>query len=219
MYPRQSRSFPTWLAVIVALLLVFGGYYIWRGLMAFFESSGDITAPATYAAFANQTATVDAQTEVPTLDFTQPLNITTTPQRVCQDFRVKPVRARVRECPKETCGTITMPSQGMKICVFGVASDDPEWYEVNLKPDDPIPQIGYMHNSVLDPMNPTKRPTNTFTPLPTVTDVPSATPTRTPTPLPTKTPNPAAPATWTLTPTPTPVPPIQQAQRERLWRI
>lgn len=216
MYPRQSRSVPTWLTVIAALLLVFGGYYIWRGLIAFFESSGNIAAPATNAALSNQTATIDAQTQMPTLDFSQPLNITTTPPRVCQDFRVKPVRARVRECPKETCGTITMPSQGMKICVFGVSSDDPEWYEVNLKPDDPIPQIGYMHNSVLDPMNPTKRPTNTFTPLPTVTDIPSATPTRTPTPLPTKTPNPAAPATWTLTPTPTPVPPIQQAQGEQI---
>ncbi len=210
MYSRQSKNVPGWLVVVAGLLLVFGGYYIWRGVMAFFESKGDIAAPATYASTEKQTPT-ESQTDLSTIDFSQPAPVAAPTQRVCQDFRVSVIRARVRECPKDTCETISTPGQGTKICVYGPVPQAPDWYEINISPDEPMPRTGYMHSSVLDAVNPTKRPTQTFTPLPTVTPLPTRTPTRTPTPLPTSTPNPAAPATWTRTPTPTPAPPVQTA--------
>ncbi len=213
MYSRQSKNFPTGLIILAGMLLVFGGYYVWRGMMDFLDSSGNITAPATSTALARLTITLGAQTDEPTVNFIAPVLATKTPARPCQEFRVNVVRARVRECPKDSCNTVVLPGQGAKICVLGSVPSAPDWYEINLSPDDTIPQIGYMHNSVLDPANPTPRPTRTPKPLATVTPIPSETPTRTPTPLPTHTPNPAAPATWTNTPTPTPVPPLQVASR------
>ena len=50
MYARQSNKFPGWLIVLVAALLVFGGYYIWQGFMAFMETNGNIAAPVTATA-------------------------------------------------------------------------------------------------------------------------------------------------------------------------
>lgn len=214
MYPRQSRTIPAWLIVVSAMLLVFGGYYIWRGLIDFFDSRGDIAAPATYAVSTLQTATFDtfsAQGNVPTVNVASQSLSTPKPSRVCHDFRVIVIRARVRECPNETCNTVVMPGQGAQMCVYGPAQEAPEWYEVNVNPDAPVPHIGYMHNSVVEAISPTKRPTITPTPLPTITPVPSLTSTQTMTPPPSNTPDPAAPATWTLTPTPTPIPPIQNA--------
>jgi hypothetical protein len=211
MYSRQPKHVPGWLIAVAGLLLVFGGYYVWRGVMAFFESNGNIAASATDTFGAKQTASVDAHTSVSAVDFTQPSPLPAATERVCQDFRVSVIRARVRECPKDSCSTISMPSQGTKICVYGSAPQAPDWYEIDISPDEPMPRTGYMHSSVLDAINPTKRPTQTFTPLPTITLVPSSTYTRTPTPTTTRTPNPAAPATWTLTPTPTRVPPVQSA--------
>ncbi len=210
MYSRQSRNTPVWLVAVSAMLLVFGGYFVWRGLMGYLEASGNIAAPATTEAQLKQTATVDAQTPVPTIDLFLASG-TRTAARTCLDFRVSVLRARIRECPKDTCNTLLMPAQGTRICVYGTATDAPDWYEINIDPSAPIAQIGYMHNSVLDAINPTQRPSQTPTALPTVTPVPTQTPTRTPTPLPSNTSNPAAPATWTLTPTLTPVPPVQAA--------
>ena len=51
MYARQSNKFPGWLVVLAAMLLVFGGYYIWQGFMAFMATNGNIAAPATATAF------------------------------------------------------------------------------------------------------------------------------------------------------------------------
>jgi hypothetical protein len=207
MYSRQSKNIPGWLVALAGLFLVFGGYYIWRGVIAFFESNGNIAAPATYAVIEKQTPTLGEE-DMPTIDFGAGAMPT---ERSCQDFRVSVIRARVRECPKETCATLSMPSQGTKICVYGLVLQAPDWYEINISPDEPFPRTGYMHTSVLDALNPTKTPTRTYTPLPTVSPVPSPTPSRTFTPLPTRTPHPAAPATWTPTPTHTPAPPIQSA--------
>jgi hypothetical protein len=211
LYPRQSKRSSLWLAILAAVLLVFGAYYVWHGVTSFFEANGNIAAPATDAVQARQTQTIAAfETGVPTLDFLL-LDQTKTPERVCYDWRVKPLRARVRECPNDSCGTVLMPAQGDKMCVYGPAPSATGWYEVNMNPDSPLPQVGYMHGSVIEPINPTKTPTKTFTPLPTVTPVPSATQQPTGTPPPTNTSNPAAPATWTLTPTVTPRPPVESA--------
>src|SRR5262249_43701192 len=91
------------------------------------------------------------------------------------------------------------------------SSADPDWYEVNLQPEDILPLIAYMHKSVIAPLHPTPRPTQTFTALPTVTDIPTVRPSITPTPMPTNTANPATPPTRTPISTPTPPPPLQSA--------
>src|SRR5262249_48854083 len=121
-----------------------------------------------------------------------------------------------RDCAKDSCETVRMPVYGDTICVYGPAATDPDWYEVNLQPEDVIPLIAYMHNNVIAPVHPTPRPTQTFTALPTVTDMPTVRPTITPTPLPTDTPNLATPPTRTPIPTLTPVPPIQSARGDPL---
>ncbi len=175
-----------WLAAALAMLLVFGACYFWRGLQGFFETGGNIAAATEIPATANTTPTVT----IPPLNY---VFATRTAAPPCQEFYVSVVRARVRQCPSETCDTLETPVQNAIICVYGVAPDAPDWYRVNLDPNEPIPQIGYMHNSVIDAVHPTRRPTQTlpptltYTPLPTVTPVPNLASTVTPTPTPTPT--------------------------------
>ncbi len=214
MYARQPSRTPAWLVVLAGVLLVSGAYFLWRGLLSHIESGGQIATPigATPDDVAGrQPATGEVPGSFKPLEFTQ---ATPTPQRPCQEFKVNVIRARIRECPRETCETLDKPAQGTIICVYGVAMNAPDWYEVNMLPGDPIPRIGYMHNSVIYPLKPTQRPSHTYTPLPTVTSVPTQRPTRTLTPPPTRTLDPAATvATTTPTPAPTatPIPPIQKA--------
>jgi len=168
----------------MAALIVFGGYFLWRGALNFFSTAGNITAPATATAAATVTLRPTRTFEVP------PMNLIFGAQptaRPCLEFYVTAVRARVRECPSERCETLAMPYQGNRICVYGRAAEAPEWYEVNLYPNDPIPRSAYMHQSVIAAVNPTPRPT--ATPRPSATFTPS----HTPTPLPSVTPRPATP--------------------------
>lgn len=172
-YAHPSKSFPIWLLALLALLLIAGALYLWRGLVGFLESGGNIAAHVTQNAVntaisITETAAASAQ---PTayLSF---LQVTPTPRRPCIEFYVTVTRARVRECPGEDCATIERPYQNNIICVYGPAPNAPDWYEVNLEPDEPLPRIGYMHNSVIYPMKPTKRPTQTPSPSPTDTPRP-----------------------------------------------
>src|SRR5947207_158432 len=107
MYPRQSSNFPGWLVVVAGLLLVFGGYYVWRGFMNFMDSSGNIAAPPTIEAQKTarwQTATAESAVNQATAQYENLLPMATaTPAQPCQDFRVSVVRARIRQCPKESC--------------------------------------------------------------------------------------------------------------------
>lgn len=180
MYTRQSNRFPVWLVGLIAMILVFGTYFLWRGFMGFVESAGDITYQITNVAVqtAQQLTETFSVIEAPTFSRSNFVFSTPTPTRPCEDFYVTVVRARVRECPSETCETIERPFENNIICVYGVVPNAPDWYEVNLDPKDPLPRIGYMHNSVIYPVHPTKRPTRTPTapsptPLPTVTPIPA----------------------------------------------
>ena len=230
---RQSRGTPILFLVLLAGMLVFGTYYVWRGFIAWVDSGGDITAPVTAAASTVDSRAASAQASTINLGTTIPLNlllVSPTPARECMLFRVIVIRARIRECPATTCATMDQPAQGAQICVYGPAPIDPQnadaqnWYEVNLDPSDPLPRIGYMRDDLIEPINPTKRPTRTATSLPTITPTrtvrPSITPTTTdtlpPTDPPTRDPNattPPAPALPTITPTPihTPTAPVRSA--------
>lgn len=184
MYTRGGRSTPLWWVILLAAMLTFGGCLFWRGVTDFLSSAGDITAPITQTA----AATAQSTRDVPTPD-APPLNLifqTPATPRPCIEFYVTAVRARIRECPSETCETLEIPYQGNFICVFGPAKDAPDWYEVNITPKKAIPLIGYMHESVIDAVNPTPRPSRT--PRPSATSTPS----RIPTAFPTVTPLPAA---------------------------
>lgn len=208
MYSHPRKGLSVWLVVITAALLVFGGYYTWRGVLNFLDAGGNISAPVT-ATVSRLTSVVNDATETEgTLVF---FDATVTPKRTCIDFKVTVVRARARDCAKDTCETVRMPVYGDTICVYGVSTSDPDWYEINLQPEDILPLIAYMHKSVIAPLHPTARPTQTFTPLPTVTPMPTLPRTATPTEVPTDTPNPATPPTRTPIPTPTQPPPIQAA--------
>src|SRR5579859_2712593 len=209
MYSRRSSS-PGWLIVCTAIFLVFGLYFVWRGIMAWVASSGGIVVvtPTLSEANVGRTATVNAI--FGTVVVTEVTPITATPSRVCQDFRVKVQKARIRDCPKDTCNTISLPGQGASICVYGVAPDAPDWYEIDVNPSDPASDIGYMSRSVLSPAHPTPTSSATLN-LSTVTPVPSRTPTITSTAPPTNTPNPLVLPPATPVPSKTPTEILQTA--------
>jgi hypothetical protein len=203
---HQRGSFPVWIAILIGVMLVFGGYYLWRGLIGYFESGANIAAPvidSTVKAVARATETADAVSQQSAMEFIFP---TKTPDRICQNYWVSVVRARVRSCPDQSCDTLDRPVQGTMMCVYRTAKDNPDWYEVDLAPQAPLPRLGYMHNSVVTLDQPAVRPTITFIPFPTVTALPSLTPSQTPVPSATITPNPSFTPTFTDTPSPTDTP-------------
>jgi hypothetical protein len=187
MYQRSERSTPVWVTVLGGLLFVFGGFALYSGVLSFLNGGGDITAPITRtAAYVEQATREQAEARLQQYGratFTPIPSRTAVPP--CQDFRVNVIKAKVRECPSETCPTLeAMVSQGNLVCVVGAVPNANQWYQINLRPNSTYPDFGYMHNSVIDAVRPTPRPTRTPTGLPTVTAVPTLRPTRTPTPLP-----------------------------------
>jgi hypothetical protein len=182
------------LVVAVGAFIIFGGYYVWTGFLSFLEDQGNITAPSTRAS--NASATAEAAPRRPTLFYPA----TFTPLPSCQWFEVVVERANYRACPSEDgreCPRIDSMDIGTEVCVYSRAPENPEWYIVELNPEGAFRDTVFMHESVLEALNPTPTVTNTFAPLPTITPLPS--PSLTPTlPVPpTETPDPA-------TPTPTP---------------
>jgi hypothetical protein len=177
MYQRRN-NFSYLFTIAAALLFVFGGYYVWRGMIGFLDNRGNITADVTAAAL-RQTQSV----AIPTLGSVMSIDniiASPTPKRPCFDFRVSVPRANIRECPRNTCSILGSPEQDTRICVYGGAEGFRGWYEINTAPNSLEPRIGYMHESVITPLNPTSTPTRTFTPLPTITSVPTERYTRTP---------------------------------------
>jgi len=208
---RSSGPSPV-LIVLIGALIVFGGYYVWTGMLRFFQDQGNITAQVTRQALATATArsVPDGLSALPTVGGFA----TYTPLPPCQWFEVTAERARYRECPSEDndlCPARDSLPFGTRVCVYERSKDNPEWYVVELNPEGAFRDIVYMHESVIKAVDPTPTPTRTFTPLPTITPTPSdtpgpvLTPTPTLTPTFTDTPDPAIPptATPTLTPLPT----------------
>ncbi len=178
MYPRSSGTKPpVGLIVIGGVLFIFGAYFLWNGFISFMGASGNISAPITAAANTLAAQTQLSNDVVPT--YAPPAS--STPLKPCQDFRVNVVKARVRECPKDSCAALdTLYSQGALMCVYGPAPNVTGWYQVNLRPTGSFPQIAYISANVIYPLNPTRLPTRTFTPLPTVTPAPTQKPTAAP---------------------------------------
>lgn len=180
-YRRQGPN-PV-LVVLMAAMIVFGGYYLWEGSRNWFEqdtiNKGFQTETAEYFATENSIAQA-------TRDFKPYPTSTRVPD--CEFYIVEVSSAWVRMCPALTCESVGRYYEGNQVCVMGRATDNEyfdadDWFVIDLNEGQLFADIAYMHESVLQPANPTPRPSMTFTPLPTITLTPSPEfPTTTPLP-------------------------------------
>lgn len=204
-YRRGGGGPPAWLVFVVGVALVFGIYYVWLGVQNFLRTGGKGVVEATERAEIISTAT--AVFLIPTRNNA----LSATPLPNCQDFVISVPIAIVREAPNKTAPIVDQLPQGQVMCVFGRSEVDPEWYTVNMRPESRRIELAYMHESVIEAVNPTPTPSRTVTALPTVTPTPSPTATQTAVPRPTETYNPDITNTPRPTPTPTLTPPLQSA--------
>lgn len=187
--PRGTGGLPPWVVFLVAVALVFGGFYLVRGVQDFMRTGGLGVSEATARAQMISTATAVRVTRMATSGFT-PLP-TGTPIPECIDFRVTASNAIVREQPSFNAPITTSFNGGTLVCVLGRAEQNAEWYVIDADRTTRRRETAYMHESVIEAVNPTATPTRT------------PTPSRTPTPLPSVTPLPDAPiAPPSVTPTP-----------------
>jgi hypothetical protein len=205
---RQS-SLPAWMVFVVAVAVIFGTYYLWQGFRSYLETGGLGIMEATERAQIIATATADQVREIAPRTTLRP---TFTPIPECKQFVVSVPSAIVRESASTNAAIITSWSRGTQVCMIDRAATDNEWYIVDGNPETRRIEFAYMHESVIEALNPTLTPSRTPTALSTVTPLPTDTPSRTPTPAPTATIDPRATATPTLTPsataTPSPTPTV-----------
>jgi hypothetical protein len=177
----QRGGPPGWLIILVAIALVFGGFYLLQGAQTFLRTGGLGVQESTERAQLVSTATADRVTRMAT----QPTELrpSATPQPECQDFRVIVPNAVVREQPDADSGIVTGLTQGEIVCVLGRAGA-PDWYLIDLNPATRRLDEAYMNEVVIEAVYPT--PTS----LPTVTPAPTRPPTETPPASPTPSPAP-----------------------------
>jgi hypothetical protein len=192
---------------LVAIALVFGAYYLWTGLSSYLRTGGLGVVEATARAVI--VASVTAQ-EFFEDNPTMTARPTLTPVPECQPFVVTAPSAIVRENPNTTAAIVTAFAEGTEVCVLEKLPDS-EWYSIDMQPQSRRLELAYMHESIIEAVNPTLTPSRTPTALPTVTITPSPTPSQTWTPAPTQTIDPDATDTPTPTSTPTPTPSFQSA--------
>lgn len=178
---------PGWLIILIAIALVFGGYYLMQGAQNFVRTGGLGVEEATARAQLVSTATAERVTRMATQPIEQ--RPSATPQPECQDFRVIVPNAVVRAQPGASSAIVTGLTQGTVVCVLGRAGV-PEWYLIDLNPATRRLDEAYMNEVVIEAVNPTPTALPTVTPAPTLpptdTPPPSATPEASPTPLPTR---------------------------------
>jgi hypothetical protein len=195
-----SRT-PAWLIFLVAVALIFGGYYLWQGFQNYLRTGGLGVIETTQQAEIIASATAQRIQAAPQ----RTLPPTFTPIPDCKEFVVSVPSAIVREGTSTNAPIVTSWSQGTSVCMIDRAPNS-EWYIVDGNPRTRRIEFAYMHESVIRAVNPTPTASNTPTPLSTVTPMPTHTPSHTPTPGPTATPNPSVTASPSATPTETPVP-------------
>lgn len=196
----RSSGPPAWLVFLIATAFAFGGYYLYLGARNFLRTGGLGVIEATEQAEIVATAT--AERVIANLNRTPMPSSTPLPE--CQDFIVSVPSAIVREAPNTNAAIVTAFDQGTTICVIDRDSVNTEWFLIDSNPETRRYEYAYMHESIIQAVNPTPTITPTTTPPPTVTQTPSLTPTISPTPRPTLTPDPNA----TDTPTPTVTPSV-----------
>lgn len=154
----RSRP-PSLIVFLVAVAFVFGGYYLFTGFQSFLRTGGLGVEESTRQAGIVETATAARVTRiVPAAQFT--LRPTATPPPPCQDFRVDVPEGIVREGPSTTAKIVTQLSQGTIVCVLGRETGS-EWYTLDMNPSTRRIDLAYMHESVIEAVNPTLTPTST----------------------------------------------------------
>lgn len=202
---------PGWMVMLIVIALVMGGFYLLQGAQNFLRTGGLGVQEATARAGFVNTATAVRVTR----RATQPLTAlpTATPIPECVDFRVVVPNAIVRESPSPNAALTTSFSSGEIVCVLGRAPENTEWYMIDEDTATRRRELAYMHETVIDAVNPTPTPSRTPLPSITPTPLPSVTPlpvSVTPTPAipPTAVPDARStlpmPANSTLTPSPIP---------------
>ncbi len=203
---RGGSGLPPWLVFVLAIALVFGGYYMYLGARDFIETGGLGMDEATERAQIISTATARSQptrgTTVNVFGYTPPP--TETPIPPCEEFIVSVATAIVRNAPTlrgEVVGTLV---EGEIVCVVGMEPNT-DWYIIDSNPLTRRLEAVYMRNDLIEPRNPTLTPSSTYTPAPSVTPMPSLTPSITvsPTLSPTRDPRASDTPTPTFTPSPT----------------
>ncbi len=195
----MKRATPSWLVFLLAVAVVFGVYYLWRGFQNYLASGGLGVIETT-----TQAEEVASATAAQIIESRPTARPTFTPIPDCTPFVVSVPSAIVREAPSTSAPLVTSWEEGTEVCVIGRAPENAEWYIVDRNPRTRLIEFAYMHESILEAVNPTLTPSRTFTPLPTVTAMPTLEPTRSPTPVPTATIDPNATDTPTPSRTPTP---------------
>lgn len=202
MYRMPGRSGPpAWLIILTAALLVFGGFFIWRGIQNYLRG---VEFPLSQETAAPESGTAVFDTPAPDLRFTPVPSRTPIPD--CQEFEVTVPEAIIRDCASMNCLLVDVRHEGDVVCVLERDYVEEEWYIIDLDDSQFFTDVAYMHESIIRALNPTLTPSVTATAEPTLTPVPSDTPL--PTPPPTDTPDAATPPTTTPTFTPSPTPPL-----------
>jgi hypothetical protein len=210
-YRSPKNRVPGLLAFLAGAALIFGAYYIFQGASNFLKTGGLGVVEATQQAQVVDTATAVRITRLATMAGIAQ-RPTATPIPECADFRVIVPNAIVRELPAPNAPIVTGLTQGTIVCVLNREAGT-EWYAIDQNRDTRRPELAYMHETVIEAVNPTltpsvtPTPSDTFTPLPTVTNTPIPPPTDTPRPQPSatrdrRTPLPSRTPIPTITPTP-----------------
>ncbi len=187
-YRRGRRGdFPAWLSFLIAVGLVFGGFYLFQGMQEFFRTGGLGVQEATRQAEIIASATAERVTRLPGggsgIAAAVTLRPTATPPPPCQDFRVSVRAGIVRASPASSGAVLTQLNEGATVCVLGRETGS-EWYTLDLNPNTRRIELAYMHESVIRAVNPTATPTRTLPPTRTSTPAPP-TPTLDPALMPT----------------------------------
>ena len=204
---------PALLAFLLAIALVFGIFYVWQGIQTFLRTGGLGVVEATERAQIISSATAVRVTTMATSAAT--LRPTATEVPPCQEFRVSVPAGIVREGPSTSAAVATQFRQGEIVCVLGKDAGS-EWYTLDLNPSTRRLELAYMHETILEAVNPTLTPSitptasDTVTPAPTVTNMPTEVPSETPIPLPSPTRDSRTPNTPLPTLTPSPLPTATQ---------
>lgn len=167
---------------MMAVALVFGGYYIWLGLRDFLETGGLGIQEATERAAIIGTATGEFEaTRQAVIGPTREARFATfTPIPPCEDFVVSVPVAIVRDMPSTAGEIVEQLPQGQTVCVLGrEMHDEVIWYLVDANPATRRLDAAFMREDLIEALNPTPTPSRTLTALPTVTSLPT---TATPTP-------------------------------------
>jgi hypothetical protein len=171
---RSGGSLPPWLIFLLAIAVVFGGYYVWTGVQNFIRTGGLGIRESTERARLIATATRERVETSEAIRETRVATIRPTPTDVppCQDFLVIPAQAVIRSLPSVNAELVQQVPAGTILCVIAIEPGT-EWYLLDINPRTRRLDSAYIRQDLVRAANPTLTPSRTFTALPTVTAGPT----------------------------------------------